>query len=388
MPWRTQTIMDERARFVFEAERSNLPFAELCRRYGISRPTGYKWVDRRRDDGVVGLEDRSHRPHSCPHATPPQIEKRIIELRKRRRWGAPKLRTLLAREFDSVPSISTIHRILERHDLVRRRKPRRHSERPGRTPFVADRPNALWTADFKGQFRTQDGELCYPLTVQDAYSRFLLDCRGLLRPTIDKTMPVFRRLFRTYGVPDRIRTDNGQPFASAVTLGRLSRLSVWWIELGIAPELTQPGKPQQNGRHERMHRTLKREATRPARKHLAAQQTAFNTFRRTFNDVRPHQALDQKTPAACYEPSERSYTPTPLPLTYPAHFEVRLVSSIGGIRWKSRTVWVSELLARCEIGLERIADDLWAVYFGPRHLGWLDESDFRIMKLRRRSTLT
>lgn len=388
MPWRTQTIMDERARFVFEAERSDLPFAELCRRYGISRPTGYKWVDRHRGEGVAGLEDRSHRPRSCPHATPPQIEKRILELRKRRRWGAPKLRTLLEREFDSVPSVSTIHRILERHDLVRRRKPRRHSERPEKTPFVADRPNALWTADFKGQFRTQDGELCYPLTVQDAHSRFLLDCRGLLRPTIENTVPVFRRLFRTYGVPDRIRTDNGQPFASAVTLGRLSRLSVWWIELGIAPELIQPGNPQQNGRHERMHRTLKREATRPARKHLAAQQSAFNTFRRTFNDVRPHQALDQKTPAACYERSERSYTPTPQPLVYPDHYEVRLVSSIGGIRWKSRTVWVTDLLARRRIGLERIADDLWAIYFGTRHLGWLDESDFRIMKLRRRSTLT
>jgi transposase-like protein len=189
MPWRTQTIMDERARFVFEAERSDLPFAELCRRYGISRPTGYKWVDRHRDDGVAGLEDRSHRPRSCPHATPAKIEKRIIELRKRRRWGAPKLRTPLEREFDSVPSVSTIHRILERHDLVRRRRPRRHSDRPGKTPFVADRPNALWTADFKGQFRTRDGELCYPLTVQDAHSRFLLDCRGLIRPTIEDTGP-------------------------------------------------------------------------------------------------------------------------------------------------------------------------------------------------------
>lgn len=377
--------MDERARFVFEAERTDQSFSELCRRYCISRPTGYKWIRRHQEEGLLGLEDRSHRPRSCPHAIDEQIECRIVELRKRRRWGAPKLQRLLEAEFESVPSISTIHRVLERHDLVRRKKYRRRRDKPAGSPISADRPNALWTADFKGQFRMMDGQLCYPLTVQDAHSRYLLDCRGMLSPNLQRTKRVFGRLFRTYGLPDRIRTDNGQPFASAVTLGRISQLSVWWIDLGITPELIQPGKPQQNGRHERMHRTLKREATRPAKANLRAQQRAFNDFRTIYNDVRPHQALGQRTPDSLYERSERQL-PERLPEpSYPDHFEVRHVSLIGNIRWKNKVVWVSQLLAHRDLGLEQINDGLWAVYYGPQHLGWLDETDFRIMDLRRRS---
>jgi len=382
MPWRSLSIMDERAQFVFEAAHTQFSFAELCRRNGISRPTGYKWLRRHQHDGLSGFVDRSHRPHSCPHAVPPQIVERILELRRHRRWGAPKLQRLVADEFGSAPAVSSIHRILVRHGLVQKRKPRRQLGKAPASPLQADRPNALWTVDFKGQFKTRDGQLCYPLTVQDAYSRFLLDCRALSAPATEPTIHCFRRIFRTYGMPERIRTDNGQPFASPVSLGRISTLSVWWIQIGIIPELIQPGKPQQNGRHERMHRTLKREATRPARASLPAQQRAFNEFRTVFNQQRPHQALDQRTPASLYEPSPIVFVEPPPPITYPEHFEVRYVSQHGNIRWKSRFIWVSRVLANLDVGLERVSDAFWAVYYGPRRLGWLDEDNHRIVHIR------
>jgi transposase InsO family protein len=373
--------MDERANFVFEARRGDLSISELCRRYGISRPTGYKWL-LRRSAGLEALKDRSHRPHTCPHQISAEVEQRIVELRKRRRWGAPKLQRLLEQELGWAPAIATIHRILDRRGLVQHRKPRRSREKPARTPFEADRPNALWTADFKGHFRTRDGLICHPLTIQDACSRFLLECRALPTASLDPTLSCFRRAFRTYGLPDRIRTDNGSPFASASSIGRLSRLSAWWIQLGITPELIQPGKPQQNGRHERMHRTLKREATYPPRLNLHGQQQRFNDFRHVFNEERPHQALGQKTPASIYRPSERLLPKRPAAIEYPSHFEVRWVSQLGNIRWKVNVVFVSHLLRYQPVGLEQIASRLWSVYYGPHTLGWLDESDNRIMDVR------
>lgn len=382
MPWRTQTVMDERARFVFEAEHTHLSFAELCRRHGISRPTGYKWLDRHRAEGIEGLRDRSHRPRACPHRIPAEVEQRIVELRRRRRWGAPKLRTLLEQELGWAPAVSTIHRILKRHDLVRSRKPRRRREKPESSPLHADAPNDLWTVDFKGRFRTRDGELCYPLTVQDAYSRFLLDCRGLPAPTLEGSKATLLRLFRRHGLPRRIRTDNGTPFASSVSIGRLTQLSAWWLDLGITPDFIQPGKPQQNGRHERMHRTLKREATRPPRANLRSPQQAFNTFRRVFNEERPHQALDQRTPAEFYDSSVRPLPTRPVEYEYPAHFEVRLVSQVNNIRWKARFVFVSSVLKGRRVGLEEVGDGLWAVFYGPHPLGWLDERDYRIMDVQ------
>jgi transposase InsO family protein len=375
-----------RARFVLEAELSDLSFAELCRRHGISRPTGYKWLERYEGQGVDGLGDRSRRPHSCPHATPQHVVDRILEVRKRRGWGARKICGVLAKDpaVDPVPTVDTIHRVLDRNGHIDHRKPRRRRTHPGPPLPIPEEPNSTWTADFKGEFRTGDGHLCFPLTVQDGYTRFLLDCRGMLRLDLQATMRRFRHLFREVGLPERIRTDNGHPFASTAIAG-LSQLSVWWISIGILPELIEPGKPQQNGRHERMHRTLKEDAASPPRADLRAQQARFNGFRRVFNHERPHEALAMQTPSDLYHPSPRTYTEHPQPLEYPAHYELRLVSQDASIRWHSRKVFVSSLLGRRWVGLEQVGDGVWSVYFGPVHLGWLDEADFRIMDVKERT---
>jgi len=366
--------MQERLRFVQDVFRPGWSVAELCRRYGVSRKTGYKWLEEYEATGPAGLVDGSHRPHHCPHATPPAIVAQILRLQKRYTWGARKVRRLLARRVPAalVPTIATIHRILERHGRVRHRRRARRRFHSGRPETPMDQPNAVWTADFKGQFRMGNGTYCYPLTVQDGATRFLLGCHGLLAPTIEGSWPVFVRLFRRYGLPARIRTDNGTPFASGA-LGRLSTLSVWWVRLGIRPELIEPAHPEQNGRHERMHKTLKAETARPPELTLATQQRRFDTFRHRYNDVRPHEALDDDTPASRYHASPRPYPATLPPLEYPGHFEVRRVSKNGGIRWQSEWVNVSHLLAEEYVGFEEIDDGLWEVYFGPVWLGRFHE---------------
>jgi hypothetical protein len=249
---------------------------------------------------------------------------------------------------------------------------------------ILPEPNGTWTADFKGEFRTQDGKLCFPLTVQDGYSRFLLECRALLSTDVQATMRRFRHLFREFGLPQRIRTDNGPPFASTAIAG-LSQLSVWWISLGITPELIEPGKPQQNGRHERMHRTLKKETALPARANLRAQQSRFNQFRRIYNYERPHEALNMETPSVLYSASPRPFTDRPGPIEYPAHFEIRRVSGDSTLRWKNRKIFVSSLLKHDFVALEQISQEVWSVFYGPVHLGWLDEADYRIMDVKERT---
>jgi len=382
MPWRTQTVMDERAQFAVEASRSIRSFAETCRRFGISRPTGHKWLQRYQADGVRGLADQSRRPRSCAHATAQPVVDRILELRRQFDLGARKIQRLLREEFDTVPCVDTVHNVLKRHGCVEPRKPRRRQSHPGPPPTSMDHPNDVWTADFKGEFKTGNGRYCYPLTIQDGYSRYLLDCRALSRLDLKGTTASFHHLFRTLGLPNRIRTDNGPPFATRA-IGRLSQLSVGWIKLGIRPELIEPGKPYQNGRHERMHRTLGERTAMPPAADLRAQQKRFDAFRSFYNTVRPHESLGQETPASFYEPPDRSLPATPEPLIYPAHFELRLVSQVGNIKWRKRIVYVSRLLSRELVALEPIADGISSVYFGPVHLGWLDERDFRIMDVRR-----
>jgi transposase InsO family protein len=294
-------------------------------------------------------------------------------------WGGKKLLTLVHKRYPrwELPGRSTVGAILRRHGMIPKTRQRRRIGHPGQPTTAILAPNDVWSADFKGQFKTGNGRYCYPLTVTDGFSRYLLGCQALDSTAGASAQAVFRRLFQEYGLPKRIRTDNGVPFATN-TLARLSTLSAWWVRLGVLPELIEPGKPQQNGRHERMHRTLKAETTRPPAGSLAAQQRKFNHFRTEYNAERPHEALDQQPPAAFYEPSPRPM-PTKLPpLAYPDRFEVRYVSANGGIRWNSAWVNVSIVCAGEYVGLEEIDDGLWTVYFGPLRLGRFHERQMRI----------
>lgn len=380
MPWKEESHMDQKTQFVSEYLRDSLSFTELCQRYHISRKTGYKWISRYETDGPAGLVDRSRRPHSSPEQTPDALRRDICDARRRHpSWGAKKLLKLLTRKDPQVawPSRWTVCEILKREGLVRQETRRRKVGHPGKPTSIITTPNQLWCVDFKGQFKTRDGRYCYPLTVTDRYSRYLIGCQGLLSTETAGAKEVFKQLFKKYGLPAAIRSDNGTPFASTA-LGRLSELSVWWIQLGIRPELIQPGKPQQNGQHERMHRTLKAETTRLPAANLSKQQREFNRFRREYNEVRPHEGIELQTPGSLYRASSRLLPKVLPPLVYPAHFETRLVSKNSGIRWNSQWVAVSHTCAGLHVGLEQVDHGLWDVYLGPVKLGRLLEESLRI----------
>ena len=380
MPWSQTSPMDQRTQFIADYLREVLSVTELCDLYGVSRKTAYKWIDRYLRQGPAGLEERSRRPQGSPNQTPEEIVAAILEARCRHpSWGGKKLLTLVHKRHRNwdLPHRSTVCDILKRHGMVPKQRQRRRIGHPGKPTSSILAPNDLWSADCKGQFKTGNGCYCYPLTVADGFSRYLLGCQGLNSTAVAEAKPVFTRLFREYGLPRRIRTDNGVPFATN-TLARLSSLSAWWVRLGILPELIEPGKPQQNGRHERMHRTLKDETTRPAAASLAAQQRKFNVFREEFNHERPHEALDQQTPASCYSASPRKM-PEKLPsLEYPDRFEVRYVSANGGIRWNRGWINVSTVCIGEYVGLEEIDNGIWNVYFGPLKLGRLIEQHMKI----------
>jgi len=381
MPWKTVLPMDEKIRFISDYLNGVFTFTDVCARYAISRKTGYKWVDRYIETGAAGLEDRSRTPRHSPHKTSEAMEEAVLAVRQKHPgWGAGKILTMLERQRQpgKLPGRTTVTHILTRHGCVQSPRKRMHRAHPGKPDTVATAPNQLWSADFKGQFKTLDGVYCYPLTITDSYSRYILSIQAFLSPTLKETRQEFRRLFQTDGLPERIRTDNGTPFAS-IALGRLSTLSIWWIRLGILPDLIEPGHPQQNGRHERMHRTLKAETTRPPEADLTAQQQRFEAFRQEFNEVRPHEALQQATPASVYRPSAKKMPATLKSLDYPPHYEVRIVSTNSGIRWKCHWVSVSHLLAGEPIGLEEVDDGLWEVWYGPVWLGRLDERLWKIV---------
>jgi transposase InsO family protein len=372
--------MEQRARFVLEALQKRFTMSELCERYGVSRKTGYKWIKRYHREGVSGCKSRGRVPKSHPNATDPRIVARIVRERKKRpSWGARTLWGVLTDDHPDVawPCPSTFNEIFKRHDLIkkRRRRPPRPTWRPART--VPDRPNRVWTADFKGQFRVGNGALCYPLTILDAYSRYLLVCQGLRSTASRPARRVFEQAFREYGLPDVIRTDNGVPFCAPTSILGLSTLSVWFLKLGIALERSRPGKPQDNGAHERMHRTLKQEVAQPPRRTPAAQQRALSRFRRVYNEKRPHHALQLRKPASLYVRSTRPFPDDLADPVYPAHFELRQVTKIGVFSWKNHQIFLTEALHNETLGFECIADGLWSVFFGDVLLGRFSELDYR-----------
>jgi transposase InsO family protein len=365
--------MNERVRFIGSYLEAGEPFSSLCERFGVSRKTGYKWVERYESDGVAGLEDRSRAPLSHPHAVADDVVEKILKVRKKHpRWGPRKLCVILHRHHPqlALPAASTIGEILHKHGLTKKRQRIRRSSPYGERLGNYDSPNAVWCADFKGHFPVS-GERCHPLTVSDGRSRYLIACRALRRPLFRPTQKRFELIFREFGLPDAIRTDNGAPF-STLAPGGLSRLAVWWIRLGIRPERIQPGRPEQNGRHERMHSTLKSETAKPPRASFRAQQRAFDRFREEFNEIRPHEALGQEVPASHYRPSHRPY-PRQLPqIDYPEHFQVVQTYPNGMLSFKSTQWYISSCLRSERVGLEEVDDERWKVHFGPITLGILD----------------
>jgi putative transposase len=376
MPWKETCVMDERMAFMAECLRGELPMTVLCERYGISRDTGYRLVKRYREEGPGGLEPRSRAPHRHGLALAEDIGAAIVALRRERpHWGPKKLRAVLQRQDPKQPwpVLSTIGDLLRREGLSKPRR-RRRTAVPLTQPFLpVCAPNDLWCIDFKGWFRTGDGTRCDPLTLTDADSRFLIECR-IVPETIEAVRPVVDQAFRELGLPRAIRSDNGTPFASSLSAGGLTRLSVHWVKLGIRLERIEPGAPQQNGRHERMHRTLKAETSRPPAATPAEQQARFDRFRSDFNDHRPHEALGQVTPTSRYRPSPRAYPGTIEEPWYDADHAVRRVRSSGEIKWGGDRLFLSEALIGEPVGVAETEAGDWIIRFADIDLGTIDRN--------------
>lgn len=385
MPWSETTAMSERRRFIEDLESMLFTMTELCQQYGISRKTGYKWAARYVKEGVEGLKDRSRAPKHSLYRSEPRVVDALLELRRKHPlWGPKKLLGYWVRRRPDWPwpAASTAGAILKRAGLVKAHPRRRRRPHPGRPQIEVACANDLWTADFKGEFRTGDRRYCYPLTVADRCSRYLLGCQGRPSTAYAGARPVFEQLFRKKGLPRAILSDNGAPFSSTAVAG-LSRLSVWWIKLGIQPLLIDPGHPEQNGAHERMHRTLKAETTRPPAKNLIAQQRCFNAFRREFNHERPHEALGQRPPAEFYQASPRPYPKTLREVDYPGHYEVRQVRTDGSIKWQGQFLYVSQVLSGEPVGLEEVDDGVWSLHFADLLLARFDRRERRLQGIAR-----
>lgn len=369
---------DERLRFVvrlLDGEK----MAPLCKEFGISRKTGYKIFDRYQDHGALGLTDRSRRPYRHANRLPAPIEAQVVRLKREYpSWGAPKIRERLRRKYPDLrcPAISTVHAVLDRHGLVERRVRRRYKAR-GTVLSRPVQPNELWCADFKGEFQLTDRRYCFPLTITDFATRYLLRCEALTSTKEGTAFTVFERTFQEHGLPIAIRTDNGIPFACGNALYGLTRLSVWWLRLGIALERIKPGHPEQNGRHERMHLTLKREATKPASPNFLQQQARFDTFLARYNDERPHHALDMRVPADDYRPSPRPYQGLG-ELDYPFHDWTAVVTTCGRICYEKRKVNLSTVFAGQKVGVAQVSEHIWLVSFMDYDLGYFDDETCRL----------
>jgi transposase InsO family protein len=376
--------MSERISLIKDYESGDFGISELAQQYRVSRKTIYKWLERFEREGWAGLEDQSRAPEHHPNAVSEQMERAILELKARKPlWGAPKLRAKLLGQLETCPAESTISEILRRHGLSHRAKRRRRATPNAQPLGHCQECNQVWSADFKGWFRTRNGSQCTPLTISDGYSRYLLCCQSVEKTVEELTVKaLFIKTFREYGLPQSMRTDNGTPFAST-GLGGLSSLSVWWVRLGIELERIEPGCPQQNGRHERMHRTLKEATAKPPKADLRAQQRAFDQFRQDYNQERPHEALEQRPPASLYSPSVRAYPERlPEPRDYPDEWQKRVVRKGGQIKWKGQDISVGGVLWGQQIGLQPVGEALWAVYFENIELGILDERLGRVQRLK------
>ena len=373
MPWKESSVMEERLRFVARLLDGE-PMSEACRSFGISRKTGYKIYNRYKNQGLEALCDRSRRPIRYANQLPEQIERLIVDTKREKpHWGARKIRELLVRRLAGdvrIPAKSTVHAVLDRHGLVKRGRTRRYKAQG--TPLSAGAaPNDLWCVDFKGEFKLGNRQYCYPLTVTDHASRMILACEALESVKEAGAIPVFQTLFKERGLPDAIRSDNGVPFASPNGLYGLSRLSVWWLRLGIEIERIKPGCPQQNGRHERMHLTLKKETTKPAGANSLQQQARFDDFVSEFNNERPHEALRMKTPTEIYRPSTTQYHGLP-EVDYPFHDRDILVTSCGRICMHRKKINISTVLAGQRLGITQVDDDIWLTSFMHYDLGYID----------------
>jgi len=382
MPWKECNVVEERLRFIarlLDGEK----MAGLCREFGISRKTGYKIYNRYKDCGIDGLTDRSRRPYRQASQLPMQIEKLIVGLKKEYpHWGAPKIREKLRRLYPDIhcPAISTVHAVLDRHGLVKRRKRKRNKACGTALAHVTD-PNELWCADYKGEFMLADRRYCYPLTITDYASRYLLTCDALSTTKEVYAFSVFERAFKDFGLPTAIRTDNGVPFSSPNALYGLSKLSVWWLRLGINIERIKPGHPEQNGRHERMHLTLKKEATKPAAENFLVQQARFDNFIDYYNTERPHQALNMQMPAELYKKSPRPYQGLG-DLDYPFHDRAALVTNCGRICYKRRKINVSTVFAGQLLGVKQVTNSVWLVSFMHYDLGYFDAETVRLEPIK------
>jgi len=373
MPWKETCVMDERIKFIGRL-LSGEKMAPLCREFGISRSTGYKIWKRYQEFGSPAVFDQSRAPHKHPNQTPFEIEQLIVRLKKDKPyWGAPKIRELISRHHASIkpPAISTVHQILDRHDLVKKRR-RRNKYRAIATYLSSPQePNDLWCVDFKGEFKLSNKAYCYPLTISDFATRFLINCEALSSTREVTAFRTFEETFKEYGIPSAIRSDHGIPFACGNAAWGLTRLSVWWIRLGVKLERIEPGNPQQNGRHERMHRTLKQAAIHPATENFLQQQEKFYDFMREYNFERPHQALEMKCPGELYRKSKRLYRGLP-DITYPGHDKTVLMTHCGRVCMNRLKVHISKAFANQPVGLRMVEDGVWEVSFMEYDLGYFD----------------
>lgn len=382
MPWKETSAMDQRIQLIADWLSGEYTKRELCRAYEISRPTADKWIARYTARGAQGLEELARAPQTHPNETPEELRAMIVQTKLRHQtWGPKKVVDYLRREGPQWdwPADSTTGAILKRAGLVRPRV-HRHRVAPYSDPFRdCGGPNQSWSADFKGDFRLGNARRCYPLTISDNFSRYLLVCRALQRPSYAEVHPWFEWVFREYGLPEAIRTDNGAPFAS-LAVGGISQLSKWWIQLGITPERIRPGTPAQNGRHERLHRTL--EDAGPPQATLQAQQRQYDAFRAEYNWERSHEALRRQTPGSVYRGSPRAY-PGKLPaVEYESGVAVRQVRHNGEIKWQGELIYVSGVLANEPVGLTQVDDQQWEVRYSFHRLGLLDQRLKRILPAR------